>query len=133
MVERLLFGLGLVLVGFLIYRLVVYRQLQRARRHAAASPLLKETVPGVPTIVYFTTPTCAPCRFQQTPILQRLQQELGDRMRLIRVDATEQPDEARHWGVFSVPTLFVLDAQGNTRRAFNGVVDLETLKRELAG
>jgi thioredoxin-like negative regulator of GroEL len=47
------------------------------------------------------------------------------------VDASEDPDVADQWGVFSVPTLFVLDAEGQPRSVFNGVVGLEKLKQEL--
>ena len=50
---------------------------------------------------------------------------------MIRVDATEDPEAARRWGVMSVPTTFVIDRQGKPRGVYNGVVDADTLKREL--
>jgi thiol-disulfide isomerase/thioredoxin len=132
MIERLLLILVLLLIGFAAYRLCVRRQMQRAAAAVNHDPLLGEPQPGLPTIVYFTTPTCAPCRFQQTPVLEQLQREIGpEHMRLIRVDATQDPDAAARWGVFSVPTLFVLDGDGQPRKVFNGVVGLETLKSEL--
>jgi thioredoxin 1 len=131
MIERILIALALLAVGYAVCRLYTRRQLQRASSHALTDPLLQGLAPGVPTIVYFTTPTCAPCRLQQTPTLQRLQQEMGDALRVIRVDATENPDAADRWGVFSVPTTFVLDRDGHARNVYNGLVDAQTLKREL--
>lgn len=130
MIERVALILVLVVMGLMIYRLVVRWQLGRAAQQSRIDPLLAEAQPGRPTIVYFTTPTCAPCRFQQTPILERLQAELAE-LQIVRVDATQDPDAARRWGVLSVPTLFVLNAQGQPGHVHNGVVDAETLKRQL--
>jgi thioredoxin-like negative regulator of GroEL len=71
-------------------------------------------------------------RLQQTPYLQKLQSELGENgVKIIRVDAAEHPDTATRWGVFSVPTTFVLNELGQPRNVHNGVVDPDTLKREL--
>lgn len=131
MIERLLIMLLLIGAGVLIYRLLTRRQLNRVAQTALSDPLLAEVKSGTPTIVYFTTPSCAPCKFQQTPILQRLQTELGEHLRVIRVDATQDPDAATRWGVMTVPTTFVLDRQMQPRSVYNGVVDAETLKREL--
>lgn len=131
MIERIIIALVLLIVGFIICRLYTQRQLRRASNNAPTDPILRGLAPGIATIVYFTTPTCAPCRLQQTPTLQRLQQEMGDALRVIRVDATEDPDVADRWGVFSVPTTFVLDRDGQPRSVYNGIVDAQTLKREL--
>ena len=133
MIERALLALALAAVGFAVYRLYTRRQIGKAATVIHNSdPVLANSKPGVPTIVYFSTPTCAPCRLQQTPVLDQLRREMGDeRLRLICIDATEDPDAADRWGVFSVPTLFVLDTEGQPRSVFNGVVGLEKLKQEL--
>ncbi len=132
MIERALVALVLTVVGFALYRLYTRSQIRKAVVVIHSDAALANGKPGVPTIVYFSTPTCAPCRLQQTPILDQLRHELGDEhLRLICVDATEDPDVADQWGVFSVPTLFVLDAEGQPRSVFNGVVGLEKLKQEL--
>jgi thioredoxin 1 len=131
MIERIVFVAVSMTIGVVIYHLFTRRQVQRATASAPTDPLLNGLQPGIPTIVYFTTPTCTPCRLRQTPMLQRLQQEMGDGLRVIRVDATEQPEAADRWGVFSVPTTFVLDKNGQPRNVHNGVVDVQTLKREL--
>jgi thioredoxin-like negative regulator of GroEL len=135
MIERIIIVLVLIAAGLIVYRVLTGQQLAQARRQTrenrAVDPLLAQTTPGTPTIVYFTTPNCAPCRLQQTPTLQRLQSELADRMQVVRVDASEQPEIAERWGVFSVPTIFVLGPDGQPRSVHNGVVDSETLKRAL--
>ncbi len=131
MIERLLLVLVFAALGFLTYRLVTRRQVQQATASASTDPLLHDVPLGTPAIVYFTTPTCAPCRLQQTPTLGRLQQEMGEGLRVIRVDAVENPEAAERWGVFSVPTTFVLNRSGQPHKVYNGVVDGETLKRDL--
>lgn len=132
MIERALLVLALVALGFAAYHLLTRRQVRRAICAAIIDPLLCDLPSGTPAIVYFTTPTCAPCRLQQTPTLSRLQQEMGDTLRVIRVDAFENPEAAERWGVFSVPTTFVLNRNGQPHKVYNGVVDAETLKRDLA-
>lgn len=129
MIERLIIIALLAVLGLLTYHYITRGQMRRAKR---ATQEMRRLETGIPTIVYFTTPTCAPCRLQQTPILDQLQDELGaEGLRLIRVDACAEPETAAHWGVLSVPTLFVLDTQGQPRQVFNGVVGLDRLKQEL--
>lgn len=130
MIERILIVILLAAAALVLYRLCTQRQMRKAAA-STRDPLLNDVQPGIPTIVYFTTPTCAPCRLQQTPTLQRLQEEFGTGLRVIRVDASEDPEAADRWGVFSVPTTFVLDPKGTPRQVFNGVVDALTLRREL--
>lgn len=131
MIERILLVMLIAVVGVIAYRLVTRRQLQLVEQTVLTDPLLTEVKPGVPTIVYFTTPMCAPCKLQQTPILQRLQTELGEHLRVIRVDATQDPEAATRWGVLTVPTTFVLNGRMQPRSVYNGIIDGETLKREL--
>ncbi len=131
MIERVLLVLVLIALGVLAYKICTRRQVRMAAAAAPTDPLLDTWQPGRPAIVYFTTPTCAPCRLQQTPTLKRLQSELGEALHVIRVDATENPEAAERWGVFSVPTTFVLDANGQPHKVYNGVVDADTLKRDL--
>ena len=130
MLERLLIVAALAGAGILIYRLYSQRHVRRV----AAAPrdaLLTGLRDGVPTIVYFTTPQCMPCKTQQTPALQALQTELGEGLQVVRIDATEQPEAAERWGVFSVPTTFILDLHGQAREVNYGVADAAKLRRQL--
>ncbi len=87
--------------------------------------------PGLPALVYFTTPTCVPCRTVQRPAIERLQAQFRHSFQLIEVDASQYPNLAREWGVMSVPTTFVFDANGKPRYVNHGVIPAETLMRQL--
>ena len=133
MIERLLI-LALVGAGaWLAYHAVCCWQTRRATHAAARDPLLDTLRPGVPAIVYFTSPTCAPCRTQQRPAIQRLLDELNDRVQVIEVNALNQPYAARRWGVLSIPTTFVLDGGGTLRQINHGVTGADELKQQLRG
>jgi thiol-disulfide isomerase/thioredoxin len=123
MIERLILALILLAAGMIAYRLCIGCQKRAVSRIAPVDPLLSDLVPGVPAILYFTTPTCIPCRTQQAPALTRLQTELGDGVQIVRVDATEHPADADRWGVLSAPTTFVLDGSRQTRAINHGVAD----------
>jgi thiol-disulfide isomerase/thioredoxin len=123
-----------IAVLFLAFGFIAYGGLRRyqVRRIANTDPILRNLKPNVPAIIYFTTPTCIPCHTQQQPALTRLQYELGDdHIQIVKIDATEHPDAADRWGVFSAPTTFVLDAHGKPREVNHGVADAAKLKRQL--
>lgn len=131
MLERLVFAAALsivLVVGYLWFR---RRQLARVARTVSTDPLLQGTPAGVPVIVYFTTPNCSPCRYQQKPALQELKAEMGDRVHIIEVDAAEQPEDAKRWGVFTAPTTFVLNGQGAPHAVNHGVADARKLAQQI--
>ena len=131
MIERLVVAFALLAAGIIAYRCITVRQIRRATALALSDPLLSGTRSGVPTILYFTTPTCSPCKTQQLPALNRLRQELGDAVQIVQVDAAEHPDDASRWGVLSVPTTFVIDGNGITRAVNHGVTGAEKLRQQL--
>lgn len=131
MIERLALLLVLALLVTLGYTALRRWQMFRVRRAADDDALVRGLRPGVPAILYFSSPLCAPCRTQQRPALQRLLAELGDRVQVIEVNALEQRDVADRWGVLSVPTTVILDWQGRPRAVNVGVAGPETLRRQL--
>ncbi len=128
-VYRLLIAVGIVLAGILFYRYVNSAALRRVR---ARAPGLKRERKAVPVLLYFTTLTCAPCKTIQRPAIQRLLEQSGERLEVVEVDAASQPEIASQWGVMSVPTTFLIDAQGNPRYVNHGVAPLEKLQRQYA-
>jgi len=130
-IARLLVLIGFGLLAVLAYHLLRRWQLGRVSMVASDDPLLASRRPGVPAIVYFASPLCALCEIQQQPALQRLLADVGDTVQVIEVNALEQPEAARRWGVLSVPTTFILDQQGQPREVNIGVAELEKLKRQL--
>jgi thioredoxin 1 len=131
MLERVVFAAAVAVVLVMVYLWVKRRQLGRVAQQTSADPLLHGTPAGVPTIVYFTTPNCAPCRYQQKPALQQLKAELGDGVYIIEVDAAEQPDDAKRWGVFTAPTTFVLNGHGAPHTVNHGVADARKLAQQI--
>lgn len=131
MIERLLILALAAAAGLLAYRAVRCWQIRRAAQAADRDPLLDGLRPGIPAIVYFTSPSCAPCRTQQRPAIRRLLDELHGSVQVIEVDALNQPDAADRWGVLSVPTTFVLDGRGTLRQVNHGVAETEKLKQQL--
>ncbi len=131
MIERLL--IAGILVGLGVVSWIAFNRLsvRRVAQYAPADPLLATLRDGVPAIVYFTTPFCEPCRTLQKPALTALERDLGPSIQVIQVDASEQPDIADRWGVFSAPTTFILDTHHTPRQVNRGVASTETLKKQL--
>lgn len=128
MVERLLLALLIVAGAYLSYRLY---QRWALRRNAQESLGLEGYFPGRPAVLYFSSPTCLPCQRVQKPALRQLSAMYGERLQVIEIDATEQPEAADSWGVLSLPTTFLIDAQGRPRRVNHGVARREKLIAQL--
>ena len=124
------FGLaiGIIGLGALAYWLINQRLLIRARNNALT---LFGKYPNKPVVVYFTTPDCVPCKTVQRPAIDRVSNLLGETLEVVEINAYEQPDLAKTWGVMSVPTTFVLDARGEARYVNNGVARAEKLLEQI--
>lgn len=59
-----------------------------------------------PVIVDFHAVWCGPCKVQ-SPILQEIARELGDRIRVIKVDVDKNNEIAGRFRIQSVPTLMI--------------------------
>lgn len=129
MIERLLLAVLLIALG---YGLFHYYRRQQLRAVSALDPLLAALDLNMPTIVYFTTPQCVVCKTRQQPALYRLQAQLAGHLRIISVDASEQPEVAQRWGVQTAPTTFVMNAAGQAIAVNYGVADENTLRKQLA-
>lgn len=92
---------------------------------------LENFTPGIPGILYFTTPSCVPCKTIQRPALARLQEQMTDSLQVIEIDAAARSDLADYWGVLSVPTTFIIDERGRPRRVNHGVSSTEKLYRQI--
>ncbi len=133
MIERVMLVLLLVVVSMVVYWIYTRWQISRVNKlQQANDPILNRLKPGIPAVIYFSTPYCLPCKTQQQPELEQLITEIGEnKIQVIQVDATQEPDSADRWGVFSAPTTFILDAKGKTRTVNYGVTDHYRLRKQL--
>lgn len=130
MTERLLIAAGLVTLGLLAARFGPRLLLAWRARQDLGLPAYRL---GTPAILYFTSPGCAPCESVQGPALDRVREIYRARLQVLEVDATQQPRLADAWGVLSVPTTFLIDAEGRPRAVNHGVARYERLLSQLAG
>ena len=71
-------------------------------------------------LVDFFATWCQPCKMMH-PILERVKEVLGDRIRIIKVDVDKYGVTASQYGIQSVPTL-MLFRHGEVLRRTSGVV-----------
>lgn len=84
-----------------------------------------------PTLLYFSSPDCAPCILQQSPILASLRELLGDCVNFQEYDAVAHPDLARRYRVLTVPTTVVIASNGEVTAVNYGVTQADKLHRQL--
>ena len=66
----------------------------------------KEINSDIPVVGDFWAKWCYPCKMQ-TPILHEFKDDLGDSVKVIKIDVDENPDIAIKLGIASIPTLMV--------------------------
>ncbi|OXC07454.1 thioredoxin [Ligilactobacillus agilis] len=63
------------------------------------------TATGV-TLTDFWATWCGPCRMQ-SPVIEQLDQEMGDKVAFNKVDVDENQATAAKFGIMSIPTLLI--------------------------
>lgn len=126
--ERSALAVMIIAFGFIAYWFISKVSLHRSINLIDS---ISAYQPGKPTIIYFTTPTCAPCKTIQRPAIESLKYRLGESLQVIEIDASMQPQLAKEWGVISVPTTYVIDADGKPRYVNHGVATAAKLIQQL--
>lgn len=126
MLERFIVAIGLVVAGLAVYRVLLALQRRRVMQQARSVSLTDRAA-----LLIFTSPTCAPCKLQQIPIVERLMIDWRGRLDVQLIDVTEQPELAGQYGVWSLPTTIVLKADHSVVAINQGVAHAQKLRDQL--
>ncbi|MBO9130572.1 thioredoxin [Bacillus sp. 165] len=74
--------------------------------NATNQTFAEETNSGV-VLVDFWAPWCGPCKMI-APVLEELDAEMGEKVKVVKVDVDENQETAIKFEVMSIPALFVL-------------------------
>ncbi|HLO10917.1 MAG TPA: thioredoxin [Pseudoneobacillus sp.] len=73
--------------------------------HVTDQNFSTETGSGV-VLADFWAPWCGPCKMI-APVLEELDSELGDKVKIVKLDVDDNQETAGKFGVMSIPTLIV--------------------------
>ena len=82
---------------------------------------------NTPVLVDFFATWCGPCKMM-APILQQVKAEMGEEVRIIKIDVDKNQALAQQFQVRSVPTLKVFQ-DGQVKWTGSGVIQADQLAR----
>lgn len=88
----------------------------------------EKTAHGV-TFTDFWATWCGPCRMQG-PVVEELDDEMGDRVQFSKVDVDENQELAQQFGIMSIPTMLI-KKDGKVVDTVVGYHPKEALKKEI--
>ena len=72
---------------------------------------------------------CGPCKIQ-SPIIDKIADEQGDKIKVAKIDIDEAPEIAEKYGVMSIPTLLIIK-NGKVSKQFVGLTKKEDIEASL--
>jgi thiol-disulfide isomerase/thioredoxin len=124
MFERVIIAVEMVVLGAAAYRVLLAWQRRRVAHRAQTAAADRAE------LLIFTSLTCAPCKLQQLPIVDRLMLEWNARVTVQVIDVTEQPEIAEQYGVWSLPTTIVLRSDRSVVAINQGVTPDRKLREQ---
>ncbi|UKO97108.1 thioredoxin [Nostoc sp. UHCC 0870] len=85
----------------------------------------------VPVLVDFYAEWCGPCQMMG-PILEQVNNQLKDRLRIVKIDTERYTELASQYEIYALPTL-VLFKQGQPVDRIEGVLQTPQLVQRLQG
>ncbi len=82
---------------------------------------------NTPVLVDFYTDWCMPCRIL-SPILRSLAEDMGDEVRILKLDIDKHKEIMQRYKIYSVPTIFIFQ-HGEVIWKGSGARTKEELKR----
>ncbi len=82
-----------------------------------------------PVLIDFYADWCGPCK-AQTPILEELKSDMGEAIRIVKIDVDKNTAIAQKLQVQSIPTLMIF-RKGELKWRSMGVHSLPQLKQQL--
>ena len=80
-----------------------------------------------PVLVDFYADWCQPCKMV-TPILQEVKRDIGDKVKIIKINVDNNPKVSAKYGIRSIPTL-MLFKNGSVKFSQAGVIPAEEIKK----
>ena len=59
---------------------------------------------AIPVVVDFWAPWCGPCK-ALNPILEKVEAQVGDKVKIVKVNIDESPEVASKYSIMSIPTM----------------------------
>jgi thioredoxin 1 len=85
----------------------------------------------IPTLVDFYATWCGPCQTMH-PILDELKRQLGDKIRVLKIDVDKNAEVSDKFKIRSVPTL-ILFKKGEILWRQSGGMDVNSLSTKIKG
>ncbi len=129
MTERLLLALAICLLGVSVY--AIYR----GQHMTGITRLVTVRSDGSigraqPRLLYFRSDSCGPC-VAQARYLEHVQAEFEGAVTVEKIDADVDWDRAARYGIFTLPTTILIDANGTVRHINYGLTDARKLTKQV--
>ncbi|MGJ3244008.1 MAG: thioredoxin [Opitutales bacterium] len=85
---------------------------------------------GKPVVVDFWAPWCGPCK-AIAPILEELADEMGDAVKICKVNVDQSSDIAGKYNIRAIPTLLIFK-DGQVAEQVVGLTSKEDLKAKIS-